>query len=408
MASNNYDIITIGGGLGGATLAKVMAEKGARVLVLESEAEFKDRVRGEVLVAWGVAEAQKLGIYEIMKAAGGRELEWEERKLEWTDAPLEDIKGGRRHLPTTSATGTPKLTFYHPEMQEAILQAASDAGATVHRGVRVAGLGPNDHATVTATVDGSEEQFTARLVVGADGRSSLTRTWGEFQEIKNPAMTWCAGVLFDEMPAPDDTSHNFRNLDQGLTALLFPQGNERVRAYLCYPTAWGMRLSGNKDMQRFIDWSVDAGAPAEYYKEAVPNGPLASFDSTTTWIEHPYRDHVALIGDAAGCTDAIWGQGLSLTMRDVRVLRDKLLEHEDWGKAGNAYAEEHDQYFTASYTVQGWFEQLLVETGSKADARRSQALSSWREDSTRRLDTLSSGPDLAVDEKVRRRFFGED
>ena len=70
MASNNYDIITIGGGLGGATLAKVMAEKGARVLVLESEAEFKDRVRGEVLVAWGVAEAQKLGIYEIMKAGG--------------------------------------------------------------------------------------------------------------------------------------------------------------------------------------------------------------------------------------------------------------------------------------------------------------------------------------------------
>jgi len=33
------------GGLGGSSLAKVMAEKGARVLVLEREREFKDRAR---------------------------------------------------------------------------------------------------------------------------------------------------------------------------------------------------------------------------------------------------------------------------------------------------------------------------------------------------------------------------
>jgi flavin-dependent dehydrogenase len=42
-----YDIISIGGGLGGASLAKAMAEHGARVLVLERERRFKDRVRGE-------------------------------------------------------------------------------------------------------------------------------------------------------------------------------------------------------------------------------------------------------------------------------------------------------------------------------------------------------------------------
>jgi flavin-dependent dehydrogenase len=39
----DYDIVTVGGGLGGSTLAKVMAERGARVLVVEREAQFKDR-----------------------------------------------------------------------------------------------------------------------------------------------------------------------------------------------------------------------------------------------------------------------------------------------------------------------------------------------------------------------------
>ncbi len=78
MASTSYDIITIGGGLGGAALAKVMAESGARVLVLESETRFRDRVRGEVMVSWGVAEANELGVSETFRAAGGRDIEWAE------------------------------------------------------------------------------------------------------------------------------------------------------------------------------------------------------------------------------------------------------------------------------------------------------------------------------------------
>ena len=101
MASTSYDIITIGGGLGGAALAKVMAERGARVLVLESETRFRDRVRGEVILSWGVAEAKELGIYEMMRAAGGREVEWGEMAIEGN-------KPVRRHMPTTTVPGTPQ------------------------------------------------------------------------------------------------------------------------------------------------------------------------------------------------------------------------------------------------------------------------------------------------------------
>ena len=210
------------------------------------------------------------------------------------------------------------------------------------------------------------------------------------------------------MDSPDDSSQNYGAFDRGLTTLLFPQGNRRVRAYLCDPQARGMRLRGSDDLRWFIDWSVDAGAPAEYYEDVTPAGTLASFDSSPTWVEHPYRDNLALIGDAAGSTDPIWGQGVSLTMRDIRVLRDQLLSHEDWDKAGHAYAEEHDKYFTVSNTVQMWFERLMVETGPEADARGELALPLWREDATRRVDILSSGPDHSIDETVRRRFFGEE
>ena len=70
----DYDIITVGGGLGGASLAKVMAEHGSRVLVVERETEFKDRVRGEAMSPWGVTDSRRIGILDVLMDAGGHEL----------------------------------------------------------------------------------------------------------------------------------------------------------------------------------------------------------------------------------------------------------------------------------------------------------------------------------------------
>jgi len=70
MANGTYDIITVGGGLGGSALAKAMVEHGAHVLVLEREQQFKDRVRGEQMHSWGVTEAKELRIYERNRSVG--------------------------------------------------------------------------------------------------------------------------------------------------------------------------------------------------------------------------------------------------------------------------------------------------------------------------------------------------
>jgi hypothetical protein len=34
--------------------------------MLERERQFRDRIRGEVMVSWGVAEARALGIYDLL------------------------------------------------------------------------------------------------------------------------------------------------------------------------------------------------------------------------------------------------------------------------------------------------------------------------------------------------------
>ena len=78
----------------------------------------------------------------------------------------------------------------------------------------------------------------------------------------------------------------------------------------------------------------------------------------------------------------------------------------DW--APLPLCQHHDKYYTVSRTVESWLEQLLVHTGPEADERRTKALPLWREDPSRNPDTLLNGPDHAIDETLRKRFFGEE
>ena len=72
----DYDLIVVGGGLGGAALAKAMAERGARVLVIERERQFRDRVRGEGIFPWGATELRRLGLYQQPIEECAQEIGW--------------------------------------------------------------------------------------------------------------------------------------------------------------------------------------------------------------------------------------------------------------------------------------------------------------------------------------------
>jgi 2-polyprenyl-6-methoxyphenol hydroxylase-like FAD-dependent oxidoreductase len=179
MASGIYDIITVGGGLGGAALAKAMAEHGARVLVLEQETRFKDRVRGEGMHAWGVPEANALGLYELLRTTCGLEVRW------W-NIDLGPQMIAHRDFIATTPHQSPLFGFYHPDMQEVLLTAAEEAGAEVWRGALVRDVRPGRVPTVSVDHKGQRGEMRARLVVAADGRSSPTRQWAGFAVQSDP------------------------------------------------------------------------------------------------------------------------------------------------------------------------------------------------------------------------------
>ena len=399
---DEYDIVTIGGGLAGAALAKVMAERGLRVLVLERETRFKDRVRGEALFPWGAAELERLGLRTRLLSTCAIENRW------WDDFIGPD-RIGHRDTAMDTPGGAATLTFYHPQMQETILLSATEAGAEVRRGVRATGISPGHPVKVTIERTGRTEVVASRIVVGADGRDSVVRRWAGFAKRQDPPRLRIAGVLLEGVTSlAEDTTQMVVNPELGQSSLLIPEGRGRVRAYVIFPSRGDRRLRGEQDLPRFIEEAVRTGVRTELFAGARSAGPLATFEGAASWVEQPYRDGVALIGDAAAASDPSWGQGLSLAVRDVRLLRDALAGNDDWEIAGRAYAAGHDLGYATIHATEDLFTTFFLETGPEADARRGRALPLIAEEPARVPDAFMAGPEAApIDEFTRGRFFGE-
>jgi len=397
-----YDLVVVGGGIAGASLAKRMAESGARVVVIERETEFRDRIRGECLVPWGVGEARQLGVADVLQNCSN--------ELRWVQLSIDGQVAMKRDLPATTPQSAGMWGFYHPQAQEALLRAAAKAGAEVRRGATVRRIVPGAKPKVEVAQDnGNAEELEGRLVAYCAGRNPALRTELGFEPRRDAIPLLLSGIWVKELPAEVDTSVAYlaNDLTNGSVSALFSQPDGKARAYFGFHQQKCERIQGEASFARFREEFERGAQDTIPFGASKPCGPLASFECADVWVDHPYRGGVALVGDAAASSDPCWGQGLSLALRDARVLSEELLGNKDYAAAGERYAHRHDQHYGTIHTVSGWFHDIYQRLGPEAEARRDRALPLLAQDPTRFPDHLYSGPDLPMAADARARFFGE-
>src|SRR5262249_35796017 len=158
--------------------------------------------------------------------------------------------------------------------------------------------------SIVVASNGHEERISARLVVIADGRGSVARKWAGFSVATDPHPFYFSGVLLEGVPDRRGMGKFVFNPKFGLVAGLVPQSKNRFRAYLGYPADAKFSLNGIDKLSTFFAESRKVGPMfADTYTQAKSLGPLAAFDANYTWVDHPYRNGVALIGEAAAVSD---------------------------------------------------------------------------------------------------------
>lgn len=388
----DVDIVVVGGGVAGCAVAAAMATAGRSVVVLERETAYVDRVRGEGMVQWGFEAATQLGLAEAILGAPG--VSFMTTLVAYDE--LVTVEQAQRRSTDLGAIlpSVPGLVSVgHPEMREALAQEAARQGAQVIRGVRDVAVIPGDTPVVSYSVDAEQRTLRCRLVVAADGKESAVRRALDIDLQSTIPRMMLTGMLVDDGGAwdRDQVTIGVHGRDQ---LYVFPRQGA-LRLYVGRLMG-DERLVGPDRHERMLDAFRTATLPhAGELATSRPIGPCATFAMTDTWTRRPYRDGVVLVGDAAGWSNPVTGQGLAVAFRDAQILTDLLIGHDRWDDALlDRFASERDERMRRLRFASALTDLLMAQGVVDRAERKRRMEQRLRDDPTlaRALHAVHAGP----------------
>jgi 2-polyprenyl-6-methoxyphenol hydroxylase-like FAD-dependent oxidoreductase len=309
-------IVIIGAGPTGLTLAMLLAKQGINVKLIEASRSFRRIFRGEALMPSGLAAIEQMGLSDIVTKIPHRAIDaWEfyieNRPIFRVNEPME-------------SGGQPCTLISQPALLEAVLEKASACeNFEFISGTAVKDLlWQNERVAGVRLSDGQE--IIADLVIGADGRNSIVRQQAKL-ELKQDAQSF--DILWFKLPSsPAWQAENvFYSVLRGQDAFGVFQGSEDS-----LQVGWSLERDNSLDWQK-VDW-------AEKMAAAAPDWLANHFHAHKDEIDRPLllsivvgrcpQWHVPgllLLGDAAHPMSPIRAQGINMALRDVIVAANHLV-----------------------------------------------------------------------------------
>jgi len=387
------DVLVVGGGPAGSTVAMLLARRGRNVVLLDRARFPRPKACGECINPGGVALLERLRLLPAVQSLPGARIEgWE-------------LVTGRGHR--ASARFGPEvragLAVAREWLDHALLDVARDEGVRVREGVTVRGAARADadvasrHATAPApgrrspgalpSVDvvernGSRATRFARIVVGADGlQSVVARALGaptrppRVRKVSLTARLQAAGVAAGAGPAPAAVplrvplprgSGRLVLTDEG-TLGLAPVGKGVWNATVVVDAAQHGREIAD-DPRAFLRARLDRLADGWSEGVDIAAGPWASgpFDRPRTRVA---GGGLVLVGDAAGYFAPLTGQGIYRALRSAELAAasiDTALRRDRPSEAALAgYARALDDAFRTGRRLQWTIERVLARRWSR-------------------------------------------
>jgi 2-octaprenyl-6-methoxyphenol hydroxylase len=314
------DILVVGGGPVGATLALALKNYGLRVTVLEARRPDS-----------GIRDARTLALSEGSRLILERLGVWPQLASHAT--PIETIhvsQRGRlgRTVLRAADEGQEALGYVMPyaSLAEVLDQAlANSADIRVEYGARAVALETSaEAAVVTVEQEGDTRSVTTRLAVIADGGRSLKAPPGMKRETREYGHTALVGHVECELPHDNIAYERFTPL--GPVALL-PDGTSGFALVWTAAPQAAERLVKLPEGQFLEELHRHFGDRVGRFRTIASR---ATFPLQLTTLRPVVSQRLAVIGNAAQTLHPVAGQGFNLGLRDAwqlaLIARDTALD----------------------------------------------------------------------------------
>ena len=308
------DVLIVGGGPTGVTLAVLLAQRGVSVLVAEKEAAIYPLPRAAHLDHEVLRIVQQAGAAGPVMASSRTTTRYDfltaDRRILLRFEGSDQIGPG----------GWPGANMIHQPSVEAALRAqlAALPSARLESGWELLGFA-EDAAGVTAqiaTADGTRE-VRARYLVGADGaRSPVRKAAGIALDDLGFEEPWLViDTLVDDYSRLPDANLQICDPARPTTCVLMGEGRHRWE-FMIMPGESAAQVSDDAMIERLLEpWDVKGAVRIERKAVYTFRAQIAA-----QWR----KGRVLLAGDAAHQTPPFAGQGMGSGLRDASNLAWKL------------------------------------------------------------------------------------
>lgn len=325
-----FDIVIIGGGLVGASLAAALKSSGLTLALVEGQPSPTLLAPAEnwdsriYAVTPGNAEfLRQCGAWQKLDMSRVQQVE-EMRVFGDTGAELDF---------SAYQVGAAELTFI---LESRLLQQAlwdelrQQDNLTLLNPARCAELTWQPEAAHLKLQDGRE--IKAKLIVGADGRDSWVRHQAEMPEAPTPYHQHGVVANFSTSKPHHSTAYQWFQPESILALLPLP-GKQVSMVWSVSPEKSAELLA----MSHEELCAQVAGASHTQLGELQVITPPAAFALRVLNLAHITKPRLALVGDAAHNVHPLAGQGVNLGFRDARQLAEVLLQHGAQNDCGDIH-----------------------------------------------------------------------
>jgi 2-polyprenyl-6-methoxyphenol hydroxylase-like FAD-dependent oxidoreductase len=348
--AQEYDAIIVGARMAGAATAALLAEQGARVLLVDRATFPAPTVSCPVFFGNSLASFERIGVLDAVEAIGAPRIRHYGNRSPNADlVTLLPPSQGRDYA----------YAIRRDVLDTAVLRRVAERpGVTLREGFSVTGLlwGAGQVAGVRGRQGGGpEESIYARAVIGADGKRSLVARLVDASMYRSLPGATCIFYAY---------YRNFATIGEP-SAIVYADAG-RTRGALVFDADAGLTVvsvglpaaefdEARKDAEGTLEriWRsfpelAARGRGAERATPVMGQGPVPSY------YRQPFGPGWALVGDAGHYIDPITGQGINNALRSAELFAQAWARAQGragWQRAMAGFQRQRDAETLPMYNL---------------------------------------------------------